>query len=91
MWGFKRKGHGTLRAKERPIREDFLEVESFTTALHSAQEGLMRIRCSHCSPSFKDANRFTQESPDVSGKAGYWQNQSLSKTNSLGTVREGKR
>lgn len=41
VWGLKRKGHGTLRAKKKPIREDFLEAESFVTALHSAQEGLL--------------------------------------------------
>lgn len=25
VWRLKRKGHGTLRAKEKPIREDFLK------------------------------------------------------------------
>lgn len=57
----------------------------------SPERTFMRIMCSHCSPSFKDANRFTQESPDESGKARHWQNQSLGKTNSLAAVREGKR
>lgn len=50
----------------------------------------MRIRCSHCSPSFKDTNRFTQEFPDESRKAEHWQNQSLGKTNSRALSGKGR-
>ena len=53
------------------IREDFLEVGFFMTAVHSLQEGRVQERGTPAAaPSLRDDDRFMKKSPGEAGEAG---------------------